>query len=153
MESDALYAINPTDGSLKWSNTSAGSGASPVLGANGTVYVGAQDGSLYALNPADGSQLWSYALGGEFFSSPAIGQDGTLYLGATDGNLFAIAQASQPVLALNKSVTCADAAPGSTVTYMLAYANTGSAATVVSLSSAACRRLLCARQRRQQRDV
>ena len=99
-----LYALNPSDGSLKWSldlYTSVSDCAStsspllqrlipPTLAEDGTIYVSLQ--TVWAISP-DGKQLWDVNLGGcqgdsnPFESepiwalpSPAIGPDGTLYV-------------------------------------------------------------------------
>lgn len=82
-----LYALNP-DGTLKWSNTTGG-GSGPVVGADGTVYVGS-DGKLYALNP-DGSIKWHYDTSDVIHSSPAVASDGTVYLDSFyNGQFYAI---------------------------------------------------------------
>jgi|WetSurMetagenome_2_1015567.scaffolds.fasta_scaffold26156_2 outer membrane protein assembly factor BamB len=84
--SDSLYALNP-DGTLKWGYDVGDNinRASAALGADGTVYCGADRNdfsqSLYALNP-DGTLRWSYATGGDIRSSPAIAGDGTVYVGS-----------------------------------------------------------------------
>ena len=63
--------------------------SSPAIGADGTIYVGSEDGNLYAINPADGSQKWMSSTGNAIESSPAIGADGTIYVGSDDQNLYA----------------------------------------------------------------
>jgi len=63
--------------------------SSPSLAADGTIYIGGNDGYLYALN-ADGSTKWSYPTGGPILSTPAIGADGTIYVGSSDHNLYAL---------------------------------------------------------------
>ncbi len=111
-----LYAIGP-DGTLKWSfateGTEAGTGgvfspppdpgegggtagtvdwgvsSSPVVGADGTIYVGSWDGNLYALSP-DGSEKWRFTTTGDVFSSPAIGDDTTIYVGSRYSEFYAI---------------------------------------------------------------
>jgi outer membrane protein assembly factor BamB len=60
---------------------------SPAIGPEGTVYVGATNGSLYALNP-DGGLNWQSPLN-EVRSSPAVGADGTIYI-ATGGGYEAV---------------------------------------------------------------
>ncbi|MCL4479862.1 MAG: PQQ-binding-like beta-propeller repeat protein [Deltaproteobacteria bacterium] len=100
-----LYALNPTDGSVKWS-TPIGSGVvgnlqTPLaIGPDGTIYtlgtstpVGSSSpySCLYALNPTDGSVKWVfYGTGGlKYGPEPAIGTDGTIYL-ANYQSLYAI---------------------------------------------------------------
>lgn len=77
---------------LKWDfNTSSSILGSPVIGADGTVYFGAQNGTFYAVD-SNGNQKWTYATGYEIVSSPAIGADGTVYATSKDGNLYAFNQ-------------------------------------------------------------
>ena len=48
-EDDRLWAIEP-DGKLRWSvELGADVDSSPVIGPDGTIYVGSDDGKLYAL--------------------------------------------------------------------------------------------------------
>lgn len=82
----------PATNALQWSFATGDKVySSPVIGADGTVYVGSQDCKLYAINP-DGSLKWSYTAGSWLLSSPAIGADGTVYIGsvAGDSKLYAI---------------------------------------------------------------
>jgi FOG: WD40-like repeat len=63
--------------------------ASPVIAAEGTVYIGSRDGYLYAINP-DGTLKWKFKTGGMIHSTPAIDNKGTVYIGSDDGYLYAI---------------------------------------------------------------
>jgi outer membrane protein assembly factor BamB len=82
-------AFNP-DGTLKWSYEITASDwipvaqdsySSPAIGADGTIYFGAETTFIYALN-ADGTLKWKENFNnGINWSSPAIIADGTLYLG------------------------------------------------------------------------
>ena len=56
-------------------------GAGPVIGTDGTVYVGNFHGELRAIRP-DGSQAWRRPLlrGQSIIASPAIGADGSVYV-------------------------------------------------------------------------
>ncbi len=106
-----LYSL-AGDGSELWSFETAGLGklkgvifATPVLGADGSVYVaGLYDPNLYALQP-DGEVKWvcnfdrpvdpgdasKGKIGGWPFASPAVGQDGTIYQTLLyDSHLYAI---------------------------------------------------------------
>jgi outer membrane protein assembly factor BamB len=64
--------------------------SSPVIGADGTIYVGTTGGDLVAV-AFDGSAIkWRTPTHDTFGSSPAIGGDGTIYVGSTDAHLYAI---------------------------------------------------------------
>ena len=63
--------------------------SSPAIGADGTIYVGSQDGNLYAISPR-GAKKWTFETGSPIGSSPAIGADGTIYVGSGDRYLYAI---------------------------------------------------------------
>lgn len=78
------------ENTLKW-NFPTGNRitSSPVIGADGTIYVGSYDSHLYAINP-DGSMKWSFAAKEIIDSTPAIASDGTIYFGSWDKNLYAI---------------------------------------------------------------
>jgi len=62
--------------------------SSPVI-ADGTVYVGSNDGTLYALDLRTGAERWRRALGSPVGSSPAVGE-GLVYAQTRDGVLYAV---------------------------------------------------------------
>jgi outer membrane protein assembly factor BamB len=64
--------------------------SSPVVAADGTIYVGSEKGVLYAVTP-DGQAKWSVTTGGAIHATPAIGADGTAFVGSDDGGLYAVA--------------------------------------------------------------
>jgi len=67
--------------------------SSAAVGADGTVYVGANDSSFYALNPATGAVRWKYTLSPLTIIDTgvaAVGADGTIYFGAANGSLYAL---------------------------------------------------------------
>jgi len=78
-----LYAINP-DGSQKWKTNFSMDitkyKASPLVAADGTIYITTQLGELYAINP-DGTLKWIHKAeaSGCGKSAPNIGSDGTVY--------------------------------------------------------------------------
>lgn len=90
------YAGPPTP-AVHWTyQANDGIVSSPVIGYDGTIYVGAGwyfngtlDSCLYALNP-DGSEKWCFKGEDGFFASPALGPDGALYISSCDGYLYAI---------------------------------------------------------------
>jgi outer membrane protein assembly factor BamB len=109
-----LYTLAP-DGTRLWQFTTNGPGklpagsilASPAIGQDGTVYIGAlYDPNLYALNPADGSLKWKRSFtpangeaGGWLFASPVVGKDGTIYQTLLyDSHLYAIEPSAGTIL-------------------------------------------------------
>jgi outer membrane protein assembly factor BamB len=80
----SFYALNPSDGSVKWSVMIGDRVLSdPAIADDGTIYFGCEDGSLYARKPADGTEEWTFtATDGAISSSPAVGSDGTIYFGS-----------------------------------------------------------------------
>jgi outer membrane protein assembly factor BamB len=73
---------------LEWRHDIPAGGCwAPVLGVDGTIYVGCNDG-LSAFNP-DGSGKWSFAVR-EGASSPSVAEDGTVYFGSQDKNVYAL---------------------------------------------------------------
>ena len=90
-----IYAFKP-NGTVKWSyRLEDNLEASPLIGADGTIYAGGTNGTLYALNP-DGKLKWKYTNGGSSYSydtmiiGSAIGTDGTIYFGCNNNNLYAL---------------------------------------------------------------
>ncbi|MFQ6075535.1 MAG: PQQ-binding-like beta-propeller repeat protein [Candidatus Bathyarchaeia archaeon] len=100
-----VYAIDASNGQTKWSYQTGinpdydpdnpmdppyGVLSTPVIEANGIVYVGAMDGVMHALKP-DGSVLWTYQTGDNINENcPATGPDGTLYFSSADKYIYAI---------------------------------------------------------------
>lgn len=84
------YDTTHVDGTEKWNVTFGHDYLySPVIGENGTIYVGSENGNLYAVNP-DGSLKWIFDTRGEINATPEIGSDGTIYVTSTPDKLFAI---------------------------------------------------------------
>jgi len=70
-----------------------GSSASPTIGPDGTLYVGANNSNFYAITP-DGQLRWLFEAEREvagIWSSAALGADGlTVYFGANRGGIYAL---------------------------------------------------------------
>jgi outer membrane protein assembly factor BamB len=70
-----------------------GSGASPTIGPDGTIYIGANNSNFYAITP-DGQLKWLYEAEREvagIWSTAALSADGsTLYFGANKGGIYAL---------------------------------------------------------------
>jgi outer membrane protein assembly factor BamB len=92
-----LYALN-RKGILKWkfklrnstSFADASQPCSPLVAADGTIYIGSRDQQVYAINP-NGTLKWMFMANAEIYPiSLTIGIDGTIYFTAADYNLYAI---------------------------------------------------------------
>jgi large repetitive protein len=82
----------PADSMLAWRYDGPDSiaNSSPVLAADGTIYIGNTDRELLALWPV-GTLRWQFKAAGNFrHSTPAVAPDGTIYVGGSDGRLYAI---------------------------------------------------------------
>ena len=76
-------------GQVAWTFTArAGIHSSPAV-ADGTVYIGSQDGNLYALDAATGSEKWEFKTGSWVLSSPVVAE-GIVYVGSNDGFFYAV---------------------------------------------------------------
>jgi outer membrane protein assembly factor BamB len=53
--------------------------SSPVVGSDGTIYVGNVEGELIAVNP-DGTEKWRFDSGVPILASPAVADDGFIYV-------------------------------------------------------------------------
>ena len=61
----------------------------PSVAADGTIYIGSEDGNFYAINP-DGSTRWTYSTGAYFdTSTSSVASDGTIYVG-TSSTIYAL---------------------------------------------------------------
>ena len=101
----AIYTTGSAAGTLKWKFpfgspvqsppifVGRGVQSSPILDANGTLYVGSNDGNVYAIyttGSAAGTLKWKFPTGSAVRSSPILDANGTLYVGSDDGNVYAI---------------------------------------------------------------
>jgi len=87
-----LHAINPTNGSIKWTFDPGSSrtirGATPCHSAEDIIYFGTHigdygGGEIIAVNP-DGTERWRKKIANKYVdSAPAIGEDGTVYIGSS----------------------------------------------------------------------
>lgn len=88
-----LAALTPA-GERLWEQTfTQPVDASPLVGPDGTIYVGSVDGSFYALRPGvnESRIKWTVRTGGFVSSSAALAPDGaTVYFGSGDGRLYAV---------------------------------------------------------------
>jgi outer membrane protein assembly factor BamB len=70
-----------------------GSGASPTIGSDGTIFIGANNSNMYAIAP-DGNLKWLFEAERELagiWTTPALSADGkTIYFGANKGGVYAV---------------------------------------------------------------
>lgn len=77
------------DGGALWTvTTGKGIFSSPVIGADGTVYIGSADWTFYALT-ADGAERWTLTTGEIIDSAALLDDQGRVYVGSGDGHLYA----------------------------------------------------------------
>jgi len=98
----ALWALNPKDGSTRWTSARVlGSlsnapqlgrdfGSSPAVAADGSIYVGSQAGGIYRFDPTNGNNARFFAGGQYQGGSVVIGPGGVVYGGSIDGTVYAI---------------------------------------------------------------
>ncbi len=88
-----LVAVDINDGTRKWETWVGGEISSPVIGADGTVYLTAS-GALAAINPENGNEFWRFVppLNGDA-SPPAVSAEGNVYflvVGGEQDTLYAV---------------------------------------------------------------
>lgn len=75
-----LYAIDTTDGSLRWKYETVGEiEASPTLGIEGNVLVSSRDGYLYSISRT-GELDWRTDIGSNFYTSAVVDEIGRIYV-------------------------------------------------------------------------
>ena len=86
-----LQSINMVSGQVNWTFSAGTFFRCTSAVANGTVYIGNDDGTLYALDLATGNQLWSLDLGGNVQTQPVVDPvTGLVFTGNNNGGFFAI---------------------------------------------------------------
>ena len=123
----------------KWAFPTGGSvNSSPAIGADGTIYVGSDDGNVYAItdNVTSASEKWPpLAIGTAVNSSPAIGANASIYFGA-GSNLYAQppGPSKWPATSITApgSVAFPNSPVGDTVTKTITLKNTGKQAMYLS---------------------
>ena len=92
-----VYALNATDGSLKWKFTTGDVvHASPALN-DGTIYIGSWDSYFYAIDAATGKEKWKFKTGEDHeiynqvgIQSSAAVANGMVFFGCRDSNFYAL---------------------------------------------------------------
>jgi hypothetical protein len=91
LEPGELWAVG-SDGGVRWTYRGRLEGSYPIVGGDGTIYVG---GSPLVALRSDGSRAWSFPATSGPLVPEAVGVDGTLYA-TTQGAALALAGPSAP---------------------------------------------------------
>lgn len=90
------FNTSTKSGQIIWQTTSSGIfKTSPVIGYDGTVYLGSSDWSVYAFNGTDGSIKWTKKLDSPISTTATINEFGILYIGTESGKMYAISDAGE----------------------------------------------------------
>lgn len=80
--------IGPQTGRVRWS-VPLSVQSNPVIGPDGTIYVGTDFGALVALEP-DGTAKWSFGVPSYVTASPGVAPDGSIVFASEEGTLHAL---------------------------------------------------------------
>lgn len=84
-------AVWPTTSSIKWTyRTNWNELSPPVVGSDGTIYIGSRRGELIAIDPG-GREKWLVELGMGMVSEVVIGPEGTIYTPLSSGRSSGLA--------------------------------------------------------------
>ena len=110
----SLFALNSTTGALLWASA-ARVYSCPAIGADGTVYAGA-NGFVHAINGATGTSRWNATIPGIASRAPALSADGTLVFSASDKFLYAFRDPSPSATATASSTASASSSASQSAT-------------------------------------
>jgi len=83
-----LPGLDP--GSKPWSfQTGKGIFSTPVIAADGTIYIGSADHNLYGLSE-EGKEVWRFETGEIIDTAPALLDDRSLIIGSGDENMYKV---------------------------------------------------------------
>jgi outer membrane protein assembly factor BamB len=86
-----VQSINMESGKVNWTFTGGTIFHTTPAIANGTIYLGNDDGNLYAINLETGQQKWALKLGGKLDLRSIFDQGtGFVFTGDFDGNFYAV---------------------------------------------------------------
>lgn len=94
-----VYALNATDGSLKWKTQSSGGAPfySSVTLNNNLLYAGCSDSWLYALNISNGSVNWKFQTGDVIYKNPLV-VNNNVFTSGLNGNQYMLNGATGAVI-------------------------------------------------------
>lgn len=82
-----LVALNPADGTVKWTYAMGTTESVPAVDVEGNIYLGSNDGKLIVVNNK-GQLLKEFELGTGAVNSPTITSNGTVYVEALVGTII-----------------------------------------------------------------
>ena len=97
----------PSADKIRWvfstglSEKEGGIETDPVIGPDGTIYFGANNGIFYALDPESGAIRWAFPTEFDSFaiySTAFVDQQGIVYFGAKDGKVYALRAPSKGIM-------------------------------------------------------
>src|SRR5918992_4327127 len=97
----------PSADKIRWvfstglSEKEGGIETDPVIGPDGTIYIGANNGIFYALDPESGAIRWVFPTDVDTFaiySTPFVDHQGIVYFGAKDGKVYALRAPKKGIL-------------------------------------------------------
>jgi outer membrane protein assembly factor BamB len=97
----------PSADKIRWvfstglSEKEGGIETDPVIGPDGTIYFGANNGIFYALDSESGSIRWAFPTDFDTFaiySTAFVDQQGIVYFGAKDGKVYALRAPSKGIM-------------------------------------------------------
>jgi outer membrane protein assembly factor BamB len=82
-----LYALDASNGDLKWENP----GSFYIRGSSAAIVGGVVYSGTSALNASTGEELWQFPTNATIYASPAV-SNGVLYVASRDGYFYAIGE-------------------------------------------------------------
>jgi len=136
-----FYAVNLSDGSIKWENLDVDgmylNGAS--IADDGTVYVTSEtDKMLRALDPETGNVIWEYECKDKLKAVPTIDSRGNIYLGDLSGYFYVLDKTGKDLwktIRLSGQIWSSCAISDEGIIYVLAYDETGAGNKVYALKT------------------
>jgi len=99
--------VGPSTSATRWifstglAEKEGGIETDPVIGPDGTVYIGGNNGIFYALDAKSGEIRWVFPTDFDTFaiySTPFLDRRGIVYFGAKDGNVYALRAPREGIL-------------------------------------------------------
>ena len=93
-DAERVFAVDPSDGSVKWTATTLGVCHQPVVGVDG-IYTATAACRLHKFDPNTGQQVWSVRLGQRpLETAPVLVTGGCVYVQTEDDRLYCVRRSS-----------------------------------------------------------